>query len=91
MACGKCALVGTNGGQRIGAHAPSCRKGALAELIAELRRNHLRASAEELRERRAYAVTAPPSNAANWLANVASRRYRLALWVLKQTGTVLGS
>lgn len=27
MRCGKCALIGTNAGQRIGAHAPGCKRG----------------------------------------------------------------
>jgi hypothetical protein len=58
------------------------RAAELQSLLKSLERHSARAAAVRDQEHAAYYPWSPPSSASSWIAKVAARRYRLALWVL---------
>ena len=60
------------------------RKDQLRALIRYLESQHIMWSVAYDREKKQYKWTEPPGAATAFLKNTATRRYRLAMWVLEQ-------
>ena len=60
------------------------RKDQLRALIRYLESQHIMWSVAYDREKEQYKWTVPPGAATAFLKNTATRRYRLAMWVLEQ-------